>query len=125
MVETPYMASVQGEDMVETPYMASVQGEDMVETPYMASGGVGDGQLIDLPKEAEVSQSGSGGTGCGWFLGMVALVLALMSISLSIGIGADIVTAGEVGVSQEYNGLAGLLLIVGLVALGMARRGRK
>jgi len=86
--------------------------------------------LIIRPKEGNVSGgkgddhggAAAGGTGCGWLLGILALGLVLWSISLSVGMGADIVTAGAVGVGQEYNGFAGLLLLLGLAALCMARR---
>jgi len=44
---------------------------------------------------------------------------------VSVGIGAGSVTKGAVGLPAELSDLAGLLVVVALVALGMARRGAR
>jgi len=65
----------------------------------------------------------SGGTGCGWFLGLVAMAAAVGSVYVSVGVGAGALTDGAVGLPAEGHSLAGVLVLVALVALGMARRG--
>ena len=65
---------------------------------------------------------GSGGTGCGWLLGFVAMVAAVGSLYVSVSVGAGSVTNGAVGMPAESHDVAGLVVVVGLVALGMARR---
>jgi len=70
-----------------------------------------------------VSKRGSGGSGCGWIVSVLVLVLALMALYVSVGVGAGALTDGAVGLAAEGHSLAGVLVLVALVALGMARRG--
>ena len=82
------------------------------------------GDIGDLPKEGIVSQDkGSGGTGCGWLFGIVALVIALGSLGVSIGVGAGSLTNGTIGLPEDVHDVAGVLFVVALVALGLAKRG--
>ena len=67
----------------------------------------------------------SGGSGCGWFLGLIALALVGASLYLGVGMSADLVTAGGVGIGQEFESMGMALLVVGLVALVLARRGER
>ena len=69
-----------------------------------------------------MSRNGSGGTGCGWVFGLMALVAVVGSMYVSVGVGVGSISDGAVGMPAETQSLAGLLLVVGLVALGMARR---
>ena len=55
-------------------------------------------------------------------MALVSLALLLASLYLGVGMSADLVTDGATGISQEFGNLGGLLLIIGLVALGMARK---
>jgi len=64
----------------------------------------------------------SGGTGCGWGLGILALLAAVVSLGISGGVAVGSVTDGAVGLPAETHDLAGLLLVVALIALGLARR---
>jgi len=64
----------------------------------------------------------SGGSGCGWTLGFIAMVAALGSLYVSGAVGLGEVTSGAVGMPAESHDLAALLVVIGLVALGMARR---
>ena len=66
-----------------------------------------------------------GGTGCGWVLGLVALVIAIGSLGVSIGVGAGSLTKGAIGLPEDVHDVAGVLFVVALVALGMARRGER
>jgi len=67
----------------------------------------------------------SGGTGCGWFLGLVAMAAAVGSVYVSASVGAGALTDGAIGVSAESHDVAGLLIVVALVALGMAGVGSR
>lgn len=78
-----------------------------------------------MSQNSSGGHGGSGGSGCGWFLGLLAMVAALGSMYVSVGIGAGSVTKGAVGLPAELSDLAGLLVVVALVALGMARRGAR
>jgi len=68
------------------------------------------------------SHGGSGGTGCGWLLGLVAMVAAVGSLYVSVSVGAGSLTNGAVGMPAESHNMAGLLLVVAIVVLKMARR---
>jgi hypothetical protein len=56
---------------------------------------------------------------------VLVLVLALMALYVSVGVGAGSVTGGAVGLPAESHSLAGVLVVVALVALGMAGRGER
>ena len=62
-----------------------------------------------------MSGNRSGGTGCGWGLGIIALIAAIGSLYISGAVAVG-------GLAGESHDLAGVLVIVALVALGMARR---
>ena len=63
------------------------------------------------------------GSGCGgWLLGIVALLAVLASLGISGGVAVGSVTDGAVGLPAETHDLAGLLVVIALVALGLARR---
>ena len=63
----------------------------------------------------------SGGSGCGWMLGLIALAAALGSLYVSGAVGLGEVTSGAVGMPAESHDMAGVLLIVALIALGIAK----
>ena len=66
--------------------------------------------------------SNKSGSGCGgWLLGIVALLAVLASLGISGGVAVGSVTSGAVGLPGESHDLAGLLVIVALIALGLAR----
>lgn len=69
-----------------------------------------------------MSKNSSGGSGCGWTLGFIAMVAALGSLYVTGAVGLGEVTKGAVGMPAESHDMAGLLVLIGLVALGMAKR---
>ena len=70
-----------------------------------------------------MSKNRSGGTGCGWMLGFIAMAAALGSLIISGAVGVASVTEGsDYDALLESHDVAGLLVLIGLVALGMARR---
>ena len=69
-----------------------------------------------------MSNKSGGGSGCGWVLGIGALAAAAYSLWISCAVGVGSVTDGAVGLPAESHDLAGVLVIVALIALGMARR---
>ena len=72
-----------------------------------------------------MSGNRSGGTGCGWGLGIIAMIAAVVSLGISGGVAVGSVTDGVIGLPSEVADLAGILFLVALVALGMARRGEE
>lgn len=68
----------------------------------------------------------TGGTGCGWFLGIVAVIAAVWSLGISGGVALDSMASGaDLGALTDTSDVAGLLFIVALIALGMAKRERR
>lgn len=68
----------------------------------------------------------TGGTGCGWGLGIVALIMAIGSLYISGAVGVASLSPGaDYGALLEALDLGGVLVIVALVALGMAKRERR
>ena len=67
-----------------------------------------------------MTQNKSGGTGCGWLLLLLGLGAAVCSLYVSGAVGAGLLTGGAVGMTAEQHDLAGVLLIVGLMLLGLA-----
>jgi len=53
------------------------------------------------------------------------MVVAIGSLAVSVGVGAGSVTKGAIGLPEDVHDLAGVLFVVALVALGMARRGER
>jgi len=68
-----------------------------------------------------VGKNSSGGSGCGWFIGLVAMAAALGSLYISGGVSVGKLTGGSAGLPSDSHGLAGLLIIVALVGYGFAR----
>ena len=58
-------------------------------------------------------------------MGIVALVAAVASLGISGGVAIGSVTSGAAGLEAETHDLAGLLVIVALIALGLARTQRR
>lgn len=71
-----------------------------------------------------MSKNNSGSSGCGWTLGFIAMLAALGSLYVTGAVGLGEVTKGTIGMPAESHDLAGLLFVVAVVALGMARRER-
>jgi len=69
--------------------------------------------------------SQSGGTGCGWILALLAMAFLFISLYLGVGMSADLVTDGAMGVGQEFESIGILTLILGVVALILARKEKR
>lgn len=69
-----------------------------------------------------MSKNSNGGSGCGWTLGFIAMIAALASIYVTGAVGLGELSKGAVGMPAESHDLAGLLVVIGIVALGMAKR---
>ena len=63
----------------------------------------------------------SGGSGCGWTFGFVAMIAVLLSLYITGGVGVGSLTKGAVGLPAEAHNLSGLLVLVAIVALGLAK----
>lgn len=67
--------------------------------------------------------SNRSGSGCGgWTLAFIAMAAAIASLYVTGAVGLGEVTSGAVGLPAESHDVAGLLVVVALVALGMAKR---
>ena len=63
----------------------------------------------------------SGGSGCGWFIGLVAMGAAIGSLYVSGSVSVGKLTGGAIGMPADSHGVAGLLIVVALVGYGLAR----
>ena len=67
----------------------------------------------------------SGGTGCGWGLAILAMLAAFAALTISGSVGLGALSDGAIGLPAESHDWAGVLVIVAIGALLLAKRGER